>query len=70
MTQSLDPAYSIDPHSQSMRTLQVMIGAWLALNAFFVVAATNDRLNSWVAYLFSASVITGLVISGIILMLP
>jgi hypothetical protein len=35
-----------------------------------VVAATNDRLRPWVAYVFSASVITGLVISGTILMLP
>jgi hypothetical protein len=47
-----------------------MIGAWLALNAFLVVAATNDRLRPCIAYVFSASVITGLVISGTILMLP
>jgi hypothetical protein len=53
-----------------MRTLLVMIGAWFALNAFLVVAAINDRLHSSVAYVFSASVITGLVVSGIILMLP
>jgi hypothetical protein len=53
-----------------MRTLLVMIGAWFALNAFLVVAATNDRLRPWIVYVFSASVITGLVISGTILMLP
>jgi hypothetical protein len=51
-----------------MRTLLVIIGAWLVLNVFLVVAAINDKLHSWVSYLFSASVI-GLVISGAILIL-
>ncbi len=54
----------------SMGTLLVMIGAWLTLNAFLVVAAFNDKLRSWVSYLFSASVVVGLAISGTILMLP
>jgi hypothetical protein len=53
-----------------MRMLLVMIGAWFALNAFLVVAATNDRLRRWVVYVFSVSVFTGLVIIGTILMLP
>jgi hypothetical protein len=53
-----------------MRTLLVMIGAWFMLNAFLVVAATNVKLQSWVSYLFGASVVIGLMISGTILMLP
>ena len=53
-----------------MRTLLVMIGAWFMLNAFLVVAATNDKLQSWVRYLLCTSVVIGLVISGAILMLP
>jgi hypothetical protein len=52
------------------RILLVIIGAWLVLNVFLVVAAINDKLHSWVSYLFSASVIIGLVISGAILILP
>jgi hypothetical protein len=40
------------------------------LNAFLVVAAINDKLQSWVSLLFGASVVIGLVISGTILMLP
>src|SRR6266481_4838131 len=54
----------------SMRTLLVMIGAWFMLNAFLVVAAINDKLQSWVRYLLCTSVVIGLVISGAILMLP
>jgi hypothetical protein len=53
-----------------MRTLLVMIGAWFLLNAFLMVAAINDKLQSWVSYLFGASVVIGLMISGTILMLP
>ena len=53
-----------------MGTLLVMIGAWFMLNAFLVVAAINDKLQSWVRYLFCASGVIGLVISGAILMLP
>ena len=53
-----------------MRTLLVMIGAWFLRNAFLMVAAINDKLQSWVSYLFGASVVIGLVISGTILMLP
>jgi hypothetical protein len=53
-----------------MRTLLVIIGAWLVLNVFLVIAAINDKLHSWVSYLFSASVIIGLVISGAVLILP
>jgi hypothetical protein len=53
-----------------MRTLLVMIGAWFMLNAFLVVAAINDKLQSWVSYVFGASVVIGLVVSGMILMLP
>jgi len=34
-----------------MRTLLVMIGAWFMLNAFLVVAAINDKLQSWVRVL-------------------
>jgi hypothetical protein len=52
------------------RILLVIIGAWLVLNVFLVVAAINDKLHSWVSYLFSESVIIGLVISGAILILP
>jgi hypothetical protein len=29
-----------------MRTLLVMIGAWFLLNAFLMVAAINDKLQS------------------------
>ncbi len=54
----------------SMRTLLVMIRAWFMLNAFLVVAAINDKLQSWVRYLLCTSVVIGLVISGAILMLP
>ena len=54
----------------SMRTLLVMIGAWFMLNAFLMVAAINDKLQSWASYLFGASVVIGLMISGTILMLP
>jgi len=53
-----------------MRTLLVMIGAWFMLNAFLVVAAINNKLQSWVRYLLCTSVVIGLVISGAILMLP
>jgi hypothetical protein len=53
-----------------MRTLLVMIGAWFMLNAFLVVAAVNDKLQSWISYLFGVSVVVGLMISGTILMLP
>ena len=53
-----------------MRMLIVMIGAWLMLSAFFVVALINDKLQSWVKYLLCTSVVIGLVISGAILMLP
>jgi len=56
--------------ARSMRTLLVMIGAWFLLNAFLMVAAINDKLQSWVSYLFGASVVIGLMISGTILMLP
>ena len=47
-----------------------MIGAWFLLNAFLMVAAINDKLQSWVGYLLGASVVIGLMISGTILMLP
>jgi hypothetical protein len=47
-----------------------MIGAWFMLNAFLVVAAINDKLQSRVSYLFGASVVIGLMISGTILVLP
>jgi hypothetical protein len=50
--------------------LVMMIGAWFMLNVFLAVAATNDKLRSRVSYLFSASVVVGLAISGTILMLP
>jgi hypothetical protein len=53
-----------------MRTLLVMIAAWFLLNAFLVVAAISDKLQSGVRYLFYASLVIGLVISGTILMLP
>ena len=53
-----------------MRTLLVMIGAWFMLNALLVVAAINDKLQSWVSYLLCTSIVIGLVISGTILMLP
>jgi hypothetical protein len=53
-----------------MRTLLVMIGAWFVLNAFLVVATINDKLRSWVSYLFCTSIVIGPVISGAILMLP
>jgi hypothetical protein len=53
-----------------MRTLLMLIGAWFMLNAFLVVAAINDKRQSWVSYVFGASVVIGLVISGTILMLP
>jgi hypothetical protein len=53
-----------------MRTLLVMIGAWFMLNAFLVVAAVNDKLQSWISYLFGVSVVVGLMISGTILILP
>jgi hypothetical protein len=53
-----------------MRMLIVMIGAWLILSAFFVVAVINDKLQSWVSYLLCASVVIGLAISGRILTLP
>jgi hypothetical protein len=53
-----------------MRTLLVMIAAWFLLNAFLVVAAISDKLHSGVRYLFCASLVIGLVISGTILMLP
>jgi hypothetical protein len=61
----------IEPPSQdSKRTLIVMIGAWLMLSAFFVVAVINDKLQSWVSCLLGASVVIGLAISGTILTLP
>jgi hypothetical protein len=47
-----------------------MIGTWFMFNAFLAVAATNDKLQPWVSYLFGASVVIGLMISGAILMLP
>jgi len=47
-----------------------MIGAWFLRNAFLMVAAINDKLQSWVSYLFGASGVIGLMISGTILMLP
>ena len=53
-----------------MRTLLVMIGPWFMLNGLLVVAAINDKLQSWVSYLFCTSIVIGLVISGAILMLP
>ena len=53
-----------------MRELLVMIGAWLMLNALLLAAAISDKLQSWFGYLFSASVVIGLLISGTILMLP
>ena len=53
-----------------MRTLLTMIGAWFILNAFLVVAAFNDKLQTWVSCLFGASVVIGLMISGTILILP
>jgi hypothetical protein len=34
-----------------MRTLLAMIGTWFMFNAFLAVAATNDKLQSWVSYL-------------------
>jgi hypothetical protein len=46
-------------HGRSMRTLLAMIGAWFMLNAFLVVAAINDKLQSWVSYLFGASLVIG-----------
>jgi hypothetical protein len=52
-----------------MRMLIVMIGAWLMLSAFLVVAVINDN-QSWVSYLLGASVVIGLAISGTILTLP
>jgi hypothetical protein len=52
-----------------MRTLLVMIGAWFMLNAFLVVTV-NDKLQSWISYLFGVRVVVGLMISGTILMLP
>jgi hypothetical protein len=51
-----------------MLTLLVLIGAWLMLNAYVVFAAINDEPQ--VNYVFGASVVIGLVISGTILMLP
>ena len=45
-----------------MRMLIVMIGAWLMLSAFLVVAVINDKLQSWVSYLLGASVVIGLAI--------
>ena len=39
-----------------MRMLIVMIGAWLMLSAFFVVAVINDKPQSWVSYLLGATV--------------
>ena len=56
--------------ARSMRTLLVMIGAWFMVNALLVVAAINDKLQSWVSYLLCTSIVIGLVISGAILMLP
>jgi hypothetical protein len=53
-----------------MRTLLVIIGAWFMLNAFLVAAVVIGKLHSLVSYLFCASVLMGLVISGTILMLP
>jgi len=53
-----------------MLTLLVLIGAWLMLNAYLVIAAINDKPQSWVNYVFGASVVIVLVISGTILMLP
>ena len=53
-----------------MLTLLVLIGAWLMLNAYLVIAAINDKPQSWVNYVFGASVVIGLVISDTILMLP
>ena len=53
-----------------MRMLIVMIGAWLMLSAFLVVAVINDKLQSLVSYLLGASVVIGLAISGTILTLP
>jgi hypothetical protein len=53
-----------------MRTLLMMIGTWFVLNVFVVVAANNDKLRSWVSYLFCTSIVIGFVISAAILMLP
>jgi hypothetical protein len=53
-----------------MCALLAMIGLWFLLNAFLVVAGISDKLQSWVSFLFSASVVIGLVIGGTILMLP
>jgi len=53
-----------------MRTLIVIIGAWLMLSAFLVLAVINDKLQSWVSYLLAASVVIGLAIGGTILTLP
>jgi hypothetical protein len=85
MRQSVRPRLGDDPRAlfnllpksshhfqrgSSMSPLLMMIGAWFTLNAFLVVAAFNDKLRSWVSYLFSASMVVGLAISGTILMLP
>jgi hypothetical protein len=71
-TRTLPAVTRVEPPflARSMRTLLAMIGAWFLLNAFRVVAAINDKLQSWVSYLFGASVVIGLMISGTILMLP
>jgi hypothetical protein len=42
-----------------MRALLATIGVWFMLNAFLVVAAINDKLQSWVSFLFGASVVSG-----------
>jgi hypothetical protein len=42
--------------------LLATIGIWFMFNAFLVVAAINDKLQSWVSFLFGASVVIGLVI--------
>jgi hypothetical protein len=66
------PVNQIEPpfSGRSMRMLIVMIGAWLMLSAFLVVAVINEKLQSWVSYLLGASVVIGLAISGTILTLP
>jgi hypothetical protein len=53
-----------------MRELLVMIGVWLTLNAFLLVAAIGNQLQSWFSYLLGAIVVIGIMISGMILTLP
>jgi hypothetical protein len=53
-----------------MRLLLGLIVAWAALNASLLASAMSDRLLPFGGYLFGASLVIGLAISGRILMLP